>query len=380
VISDRRDGELSGPIKVSVRPLEQHGRVGWQLTRYFGDRATHENLDSPSAIASVAAMLGGHFAQATLHTPQADTRLCRLRDGQWRATALPSSKVAGSTGHDRPKKRLIPEGSPCPFLEAIGVMTPEGRVRRASYHKFRQVNRFLELVDDITGALPEGRVLRVVDFGCGKSYLTFAIHYLLTRIHERSVEVTGLDLKADVIDRCREIAAKLGCAGLEFHQGDIARFETRDPVDLVVSLHACDKATDLALARAVRWKSASILAVPCCQHELAPQMTSAQFAPLTGHGILREQFAALSTDALRALLLEAAGYKVQVVEFIDLEHTAKNLLIRGVRRGKDDPHLRKSRYDEYTAFKRLLGVESFCLERELGEILQECRTGSQAAP
>jgi hypothetical protein len=247
-----------------------------------------------------------------------------------------------------------------PFLVELGVMTPDGKVRAQRYDKFRQVNRFLELVDDV---LPR-RPLRIVDFGSGKSYLTFALYHLLAVERGADVEVVGLDLKEDVIERCRSLAERLGYDRLRFEVGDIALFEG-EPADVVVSLHACDTATDAALERAVRWRAEVILAVPCCQHELAGQLEVEELAPLLAHGILRERFAALATDAARAQLLEAVGYDAQVVEFVDLEHTAKNLLIRAVRKRDtgDAATLRR-----YRAFKEQLGIDP-ALERALHDLL-----------
>ncbi|HEY2253530.1 MAG TPA: SAM-dependent methyltransferase, partial [Planctomycetaceae bacterium] len=233
-------------------------------------------------------------------------------------------------------------------------------------HKFRQINRFLELVNDIVPALESDRTLRVVDFGCGKSYLTFALHHLLTEIHGRTVQIVGLDKKADVVRHCSDLAGRLNCAGLEFREGDIAEHQESSQVDLAVSLHACDTATDDALAQAIRWKSRVILAVPCCQHEFAGQINGREVAPLIGHGILRERFAAIATDALRSLVLEIAGYATQVVEFIDMEHTAKNILIRAVKRQHADPRQRAGQLEQYRELKRLLGIDALAIERALG--------------
>jgi len=246
------------------------------------------------------------------------------------------------------------------------VMTADGRVKSSMTHKFRQINRFVELVNDIVPSFEPERELRVVDFGCGKSYLTFALHHLLTEIHGRTVRIIGLDRKADVIGHCAEIARRLGCRGLEFREGDITDHRENDPVDLAVALHACDTATDDALAQALRWKTRVILAVPCCHHELAKKIDGGDLAPLMRHGILHERFAALATDALRSLVLEICGYATQVVEFIDLEHTAKNILIRAVRRDQLDPAHRAARLAEYNGLKRLLGIETPYLERILG--------------
>jgi SAM-dependent methyltransferase len=222
------------------------------------------------------------------------------------------------------------------------------------------VNRFLELVDDVVPSLRSEGTLRVVDFGCGKSYLTFAIHHLLTEVRGRDVEIVGLDLKADVIEACAAFAQRAGLSGLRFEQGDIASFETGAGVDLVVSLHACDTATDEALAQAVRWQADAILAVPCCQKEAYGQLESSLLAPLLRHGLAKERFAALITDTLRAQLLELHGYRAQLVELVPLEHTQKNVLIRAVRGAPAGEEVRRS----YEELRDSLGLDP-ALERLL---------------
>ncbi|MEZ6066249.1 MAG: SAM-dependent methyltransferase [Planctomycetaceae bacterium] len=211
-------------------------------------------------------------------------------------------------------------------------MTADGTVRAKQQHKFRQINRYLEFIDDVLPDLPPEGPLSIVDCGCGKSGLTFALHHHLTVNHGREVRAVGLDRESQVIDRCRNLSRRLELSGLTFLQGDIADYQPAGRVDMVVSLHACDTATDAALAQAVRWEADVILAVPCCQHEVAPQLTANALAGLLRFGLLKERFAADITDALRANLLEAVGYKSQIVEFIELEHTPKNLLIRAVKR------------------------------------------------
>ncbi len=247
-----------------------------------------------------------------------------------------------------------------PFLVELGVMTPEGKVRKSRYDKFRQVNRFLELVDDVVPSLPADGTLRIVDFGCGKSYLTFALHHLLTVLRGREVELVGLDLKEDVIATCSALADRLGSRGLSFRRGEISGFEAGGQIDLVVSLHACDTATDDALAQAVRWESSVILAVPCCQREAYRQIESDLLQPLLRHGLAKERFAALVTDTLRAQLLELAGYRTQLVEFVDLEHTPKNVLIRAVRGKPAAPESRRA----YEELRDSLGLDP-ALERLL---------------
>ena len=323
VLSKPRSREL--PAKVTVDPVELRGETAYRFTTHLADRATHENLPANGARERLGTLLAD-YRQALLQTPDADWQV--LGETVLRR---PPSRAAGQRAHDRKKQYLLEEGTPVPFLVELGVMTPEGSVRKSRYDKFRQVNRFLELVDDVVPSLrPEG-TLRVVDFGCGKSYLTFAIHHLLTVLRGRDVELVGLDLKEDVIAACSALAERSGAAGLRFERSDIAGFEAEADVDLVVSLHACDTATDEALAQAVRWQADAILAVPCCQKEAYRQLDSTLLAPLLRHGLAKERFAALITDVLRAQLLELAGYRAQLVELVALEHTAKNVLIRAVK-------------------------------------------------
>ena len=243
-------------------------------------------------------------------------------------------------GHNRTKNYLIPEGKPAPFFVLLGVMTAEGKVVASKYDKFRQINRFLEFIDDVIPSVMRAagtsRPLRIIDFGSGKSYLTFALHYYLKEIKKIDALITGLDLKKDVVAYCNKTAAELGLRGIDFAAGDIASYAGKEAADIVITLHACDTATDYALAYAVKCGCKAILSVPCCQHELNAALdktpASRSFAPLLKYGIIKERFAALATDALRAEYLEEAGYDVKLLEFIAMEHTAKNILIRAVKR------------------------------------------------
>lgn len=235
------------------------------------------------------------------------------------------------------KNYLLEEGKPVPFLVMLGVMTSEGKVISSRYDKFRQINRFLEFINDVLPNFKdEKRPLRIVDFGCGKSYLTFAVHYFLTEIKHIPCQIEGLDLKQDVIDYCNDMVKKLGLSGLIFHTGNIADYSGKDAPDIVITLHACDTATDFALEYAVEKQAKVILSVPCCQHQINQQLEKNSceqndLEPLLKWGIIREKFSALLTDALRGEWLESKGYKVQMLEFIDMEHTPKNLLIRAVK-------------------------------------------------
>jgi SAM-dependent methyltransferase len=353
VLSKPRSAEV--PAKTTIDPVELRGETAYRFTAHLSDRTTHENLAPDAARERLGALLTD-YGQGLLQGAEADWQVL----GETVLRRPPSRPVA-RRGHDRRKQYLLEEGTPVPFLVELGVMTPDGAVRKSRYDKFRQVNRFLELVDDVVPSLRSEGTLRVVDFGCGKSYLTFAIHHLLTELRGRRVEIVGLDVKEDVIATCASFAERSGAAGLHFERGDIASYEAGDDVDLVVSLHACDTATDEALAQAVRWHSDAILAVPCCQKEAYRQLESRLLAPLLRHGLAKERFASLVTDTLRAQLLELAGYRTQLVEFVPLEHTAKNVLIRAVKGAPANAEVRRA----YEELRDSLGLDP-ALERLLG--------------
>lgn len=354
VLSKPRSRDL--PAKVTVEPVDLRGEPAFRFTTQLPDRTTHENLARDAARERLGTLLAD-YGQGLLQSADADWQVLGGK-----VLRRPPTRPTATREHDRKKRYLLEEGVPVPFLVELGVMTPDGKVRRSRYDKFRQVNRFLELVDDVVPALrPEG-TLRIVDFGSGKSYLTFAVHHLLTELRGREVELVGLDLKQDVIEASSALAERTNAAGLRFQHGDIAGFDAGGKVDLVVSLHACDTATDEALAQAVRWQADAILAVPCCQKEAYRQIESALLAPLLRHGLAKERFAALVTDTLRAQLLELAGYRTQLVEFVPLEHTAKNVLIRAVKGTAAGAGVRRA-YEELRdslgldpALERLLSV------------------------
>ncbi len=348
VLSNTRD-EAQG-TKVKVRPVLIRGELVFQETLYKGTQVFHTNLEGDAMRARIGMYLATLFRQGvfrseglestvlvgkkgrmTIKTRRKQRPLPAVQDSVPTADR-PSKERLATLSHNRAKRYILTDGTPVDFLVGLGVQTPEGRVTKAKYDKFRQINRYLEFIEDVLDALPADRTLHIIDFGCGKSYLTFAMYYYLRKLQERDIRVTGLDLKEDVIAHCNELAGKLGYDCLHFERGDISTYENADEVDMVVSLHACDKATDYALEKAVKWGAGVILAVPCCQHELNAQMHCETLQPVFRYGLIKERIAALVTDALRADLLEQHGYDTQILEFIDMEHTPKNLLIRAVKR------------------------------------------------
>jgi len=361
----RKDGTIAR--KASVRPVQLKSGLRYQFERLVDNKAFHENVSAAELAAKLATEMES-YKQALIQTADSDVQALANKKGELtlisRANSQDKSgKTASSApqAHNRDKRRVLPEGEPVPFLIALGVMTAEGKVVKAKYDKYRQINRFLEMVADVAPELPRDKPLKIVDFGCGKSYLTFALYHYLAIKEQLPVRIFGLDLKKDVIEDCSALAARLGWNDLTFAVGDISEFEDREPVDMVVTLHACDTATDAALLKAIGWGASVILSVPCCQHELFRQITQPVMQPLLKHGILKERFAALATDAIRANLLEIAGYRTQLLEFIDLEHTPKNLLIRAVksRSKRDVDELRV----EYERFRDFLSVNPF-MDRE----------------
>ncbi len=290
--------------KVKIRPVLIRDELLFQETRYKGTQVFHENYTAAQMTDGICAALQEQF-----------------RQGEFTAKSLQATALVSK------------KGKPVDFLVGLGVQTPDGRVTKARFDKFRQINRYLEFIEDVINELPTDRTIRIIDFGCGKSYLTFAMYYYLHELQHRDIQVTGLDLKTDVIKHCNELAEKLGYDRLKFERGDISTYEGTDVADMVVTLHACDLATDYALDKAVKWGARVILAVPCCQHELNRQIKCDSLKPVLKYGIIKERIAALLTDALRANLLEQQGYETQILEFIDMEHTPKNLLIRAVKKG-----------------------------------------------
>ena len=370
VLSGQRTKEA--PVKVKVRPLMHRGSLVFQASLWDGKKEFHKNYEKEEMTAALLAWMSRDFKQMQLDTTAMNATVLVSKQGKAtikkKCREIKHQKI--SLQHNRTKRYLLPEGTPVPFLVKLGVMTPEGKVVKAKYDKFRQINRFLEFVEDICPVLARDRELTMIDFGCGKSYLTFAIYYYLHEVKGYDLKIIGLDLKEDVIAHCAALAQEFGYEKLHFLTGDIADYEGVSQVDLVVTLHACDTATDYALAKAVEWNAQAILSVPCCQHELNRQMNSEILQPVLKYGLLKERMAALITDGLRASMLEELGYQVQVLEFIDMEHTPKNILIRAVK-GAGPKEVRKERQSEGAAAELKACMEFLHVNPTLARLLEE---------
>ena len=343
--------------KIRIRPVRVGGQLMYQSASYTGTQVFHRNMSASEAAEKLRSCMAGEYKQAQIRTLGEEITLLSGKKGRM---TLRSRKIqqeaAPDQTHNRTKHYILEEGQPVPFLIDLGVMTGEGRIVRARYDKFRQINRFLEFIEDILTELPSDRPVRIIDFGCGKSYLTFAMYYYLKVLKGYDLQITGLDLKKSVIEHCNALAEKYGYEGLSFLCGDIADYECAG-ADMVVTLHACDTATDYALYKAIRWQAGVILSVPCCQHELNRTMDCEPLAGAFRYGIIRERTAALMTDAMRAQLLEQQGYKTQLLEFIDMEHTPKNILIRAIRQQKLLPAAQKrQKLEEYERCRTFLGA------------------------
>ena len=355
-----------GDIRLRVRPVMLGDRLLFQLENFRGNQVFHRNLAKEEAEQAVLEAMAD-FRQLSVKTRRFEAEAMVSKKGK--VTVKRRETVPGQAGnvpdplrmaHNRKKKYILEEGKPVPFLVDLGVQTADGRTVKSRYDKFRQINRFLEFIADVMPILPKDRCVRIIDFGCGKSYLTFAMYYYLHELNGLDIRVTGLDLKEDVIRRCSALAEKYGYRKLDFRQGDIADFEGEDRVDMVVTLHACDTATDYALYKAVKWNASAILSVPCCQHEVNRQIRNETLEPMLKYGLVRERLSALVTDSVRACLLEEQGYDTQILEFIDMEHTPKNILIRAVKREK-----RRENTAQKTGIKEMMEFlqVNTCLQR-----------------
>ncbi|MCH7323689.1 SAM-dependent methyltransferase [Solibacillus sp. MA9] len=358
--------QKSNEIKrVKLKPVELRGDYVIQLEYQYERILKHENLP----LTDVAIKLDELFEQfRQVHSEftgqTVQIQLSKKNKVLWKSNASASTKQV-SLSHNRKKQYLLDDSRVHPFLVRLGVQAEDGKIKKQKYDKFKQINRFVEFIDDSLAHLPKDKQIRILDFGSGKSYLTFALYHYLKVEKGLKIRVTGLDLKKEVIEECNRIAQDLQYDDLEFLIGDINDYNDETAVDMVVTLHACDVATDMALARAVKWGAKVILSVPCCQHELNRQLQVPELSIMTQHGLVKERFAALATDSIRAELLSLVGYETQLLEFIDMENTPKNILIRAYFTGKQPTDEQRAKYVE---FVRFLNAQPF-LQQELQDFL-----------
>lgn len=359
VISGQKNKSEDKAVKVRIRPVILKNEIEYQVSEFVGRKVLHSNHGAADVKKKIIDYMTEDFKQAqinmtdaaaTILSSKSKTLTCKYK----KAGQL---KVQRDLSHNRTKKYIIQEGKPVAFMIDLGVMGQDGKIIRTRYDKFRQINRFLEYIEDILPKLDKERELTIIDFGCGKSYLTFAMYYYLKELKGYNIRIIGLDLKADVIEHCNELRTRYGYDKLDFYVGDIATYKDVDKVDMVVTLHACDTATDYALAKAVKLGAEVILSVPCCQHEANRTIKSDILSPVMDYGILKERMAAIVTDAARAKLLTANGYDTQILEFIDMEHTPKNLLIRAVKSSKEDISAREKTKDMLEALNLELTID-----------------------
>ncbi|HAW85412.1 MAG: hypothetical protein A2087_06840 [Spirochaetes bacterium GWD1_61_31] len=369
VISGQHRKDAAATTKINIRRVCTGGSYFYQCESLRQQQSFHENLPGAAAAAKTLAWLKEDFRQGMFFCADADYQWLVSKKGVFSCVRKAASRPDATPDHNRKKQYLLPEGQAVPWMVDAGIMRADGSIVKSSYHKFRQVNRYLEFIEDVLPQLPTGRPLRIVDFGCGKAALSFALYDWLTTHQKRQAVISGLDLKADVIKQCAAQARKLGFDGLSFAQGDIAGWQLAEQPDMVICLHACNTATDAALARAVAWQTEVILAVPCCHKELIQAIKVDGLAPMLQYGLLRDRFGAMATDTLRALALEVMGYKTQICEFIDMEHTPKNILIRAVRQSAAATDTAmpaiQAAARRYLAFRAALGVQPW-LESALG--------------
>ena len=351
--------------KVQIEKKEKH----FQIAEYTDKQVFHKNVDEEELISFCIEELGVNFLQlnAWMLGGEASVKLTKKGKLLFSLKKADNSALADEVrDNNRKKNYILEEGRVIEPLIDMGIFTKEGKIVSSMYDKFKQINRFIEIIDD---ELKKKIIthLNIIDFGCGKSYLTFIVYYYLTEIKKIKVNMIGLDLKEDVIKKCNNAAKKYGYNDLSFELGDINGYKAPFKVDMVITLHACDMATDFALYNAINWGANYIFSVPCCQHELNSQIKSETFSLMTRYGIIKERFSALVTDAIRGNLLEYMGYNVNLLEFVDLSHTPKNILIRAVKNPNKSENVKLRAMDEV---KRMM--EEFGLSQALYRMILGC--------
>lgn len=351
--------------KITFLLKENNNKQYYQIEKYTDKQVFHENIE-PSLLGSkILECVSSNYKQLSAWSNETTFDMKVSKKGKVLLTKKKSDNVKlAKKDHNKGKNYILKEGMIIEPLIDLGIFTKEGKVINSKYDKYKQINRFVEIIDDEIKK-NEYDELTILDFGCGKSYLTFVLYYYFVEIKKIKVNMIGLDLKADVIKKCNDIAKRYNYENLHFELGDINGFKYNNKVDMVITLHACDTATDYALYNAIKWNTKMIFSVPCCQHEFNQQMETDDFSILTKYGIIQERIAALMTDSVRANLLECVGYKTQLLEFIDIAHSPKNILIRASK-SNISKEKRKKALDEV---KRLM--KEFNFNPTLYKLLKE---------
>lgn len=347
--------------KITVRPVIIKDEKVIQLEKYTETKVFHENVTYENAGKIIIELIRNEYRNINIFSEDSDYQFIVSKKGSVKMTEKEPSKELRIEDHNKKKQYIINEGEPCSFLIELGVMNQEGYVYAKKYDKFKQINKFLEIVNDSLKEKEFKDDFMVIDFGCGKAYLTFALYHYFYNIRKINAKIIGLDLKEDVIEFCNKTAEKLGYHNLEFKIGDIKDFEYKSNVDMIVTLHACDNATDAALVKAIKWNTDIILSVPCCQHEFFDKIENSALEPMLKHGLIKERISSLVTDSLRSLFLETKGYKVQLLEFISMEHTPKNILIRAIKTNKNT----EKSQEQYDEFKKFWNLNDIFIEKYL---------------
>ena len=364
VFSDRQGGDFN---KIIIKPLFLKSAKNIQIESFKDNKAFHKNIDlnNLQELEDNLKEYIDNFKQILLQIEGSDISFIRKKESFSRREKE-SNLIKTSNGHNKKKQYILNEGDKIDFLIELGLMSVEGKILKSSYNKFKQINKYLEFIDDVIEELKTKKLItnhiNVLDFGCGKSYLTFALYYYLKNYRkDLTFSIVGLDLKKDVIEFCNKLAKKLNYENLEFLNGNIKDYDKSKEVDLVFSLHACNNATDYSLEKALSLNAKAILAVPCCHHEFFEKIQKNKNSEfhntlkiMVDNGVVLDKFATLATDSFRSLSLELCGYKTKMIEFIDMEHTPKNILIKAIKSKSSDL---KEKLVEYNKLKEFLGIK-----------------------
>ena len=361
VISNLKKGAECEYSKVTIKPYNSSKGIMYQFEYTVKNQVKHRNVEEYNLVEEISLLLENYFTQCMVYGTESDYHI-NCYGNKVKAKTMAATKKIAIGGHNKKKRYILNEDEHIDFLVYLGVMTKDGKVVNSKYNKFRQINKYLELIKPSIDMLPKDRPLKIVDFGCGKAYLTFALYYYVVKILNMQAEITGLDLKEEVIDYCNKVARELGYDSLEFQKGNIKDYSRTQDVDMVIMLHACDNATDEGIVQSLKFNAKIIIAVPCCQHEFFRQIENENLEPILQFGILKDRMTALATDSLRAQILKALGFDVTVMEFIETEHTPKNLAIRAIR----DGGFNKTEYEKYEKFRDFLDLDPY-IERRMRE-------------